>query len=117
MKELPAWVKKWKTRGIEIQKRGKNYYAYRITSKWNPEKKRAQKVTIEYLGVVTPKGIIKVRSAPKRYTVLEYVTIELIRKVSQDLEKLLRKHFPGEWKEDFASLYSFIQYEFKSFAE
>ncbi len=58
MPDLPDWVLKHKKKGVEIQERGKgNYYAYKITSKWDPEKGRPQKITEEYLGkVVKGKG-------------------------------------------------------------
>lgn len=111
MIELPEWVRQWKTKGVEIQKRGERYYAYEITSKWNPKKKRAQKVTLGYLGVVTPKGIVKVRDAPKRYSVWEFGNIELIRKVSEDIEKLVQEHFPDKWKEIFSMAVLIVLYQ------
>jgi len=56
--KLPKWVSKHKQKGIAIEKRGDSYYASRVTSVWDPKKKRAQKKTLEYLGKVTPEGII-----------------------------------------------------------
>jgi hypothetical protein len=38
-------------------KRCDKYYLYRVTSKWNPEKKRAKLKTVEYLGRITPEGL------------------------------------------------------------
>ena len=52
MSVIPDWVKKYKTKGVEIRVSGNNYYAYEMTSRWNSEKKRADKVTGKYLGVV-----------------------------------------------------------------
>jgi hypothetical protein len=40
---LPDWVKKYKTKGVEIRVSGNRYYAYEMTSKWNKEKKRRDK--------------------------------------------------------------------------
>ncbi len=39
---------------------GERYYAYKMSSRWNKDKKRADKVTGEYLGVVTQDGIIMI---------------------------------------------------------
>jgi len=73
----PDWVLKQKRRGTLIMKRGDKYYLYRVTSKWNPEKKRAQLKTVEYLGRITPEGLIepKTKTVMKRFksvTVKEY---------------------------------------------
>jgi len=101
MKNIPEWALKWKAPGIEFQQRGNRIYAYRITSRYNPKKKRAQKITLEYLGVVTPKGIIKVRDTPKKYSVYEYGNVEFIASVSKDIIEFLKRHF-DEWKEIFS---------------
>jgi len=55
----PDWVLKQKSKGTLIMRRGDKYYLYRVTSKWNPEKKRAQMKTGEYLGRITPDGLIE----------------------------------------------------------
>ncbi len=62
MNVLPDWVKKYKTKGAEIRVSGQNYYAYEMSSSWNKEKKRADKIIGKYLGVVTHDGIVKPRS-------------------------------------------------------
>jgi hypothetical protein len=59
---LPDWVRKWKSKGIEIRDFGNRDYAYRVSSHWKSEKRRAVKVTGEYLGVVTRGGIVKKQS-------------------------------------------------------
>jgi len=50
---LPEWVLAHKKKGTQVSKIGNNYYLYKITSEWNPEKKRAQKITQNYLGKIT----------------------------------------------------------------
>lgn len=57
--ELPDWVRKYKATGIEIRVPCDRYYAYEMSSKWNRGKKRSDKVTGKYLGVVTLRGILK----------------------------------------------------------
>lgn len=59
-------MKKYKTRGVEFRVSGERYYGYKMSSKWNTEKKRADKITGEYLGVVTHDGIVKSRSMELR---------------------------------------------------
>jgi|GEM_PF-4247671 len=46
MVDLPDWVKKYKTKGVEIRVFGQNYYAYEMSSGWNKEKKRADKTRV-----------------------------------------------------------------------
>jgi transposase len=98
---LPKWVKKFKTKGIEIRKRGNKFHAYRVTSKWNKEKKRAQKITLEYLGVITPNGIFKPRKNGIIKGDYEYGHIALLWKLANESNfiPLLKKHYPYNWKE------------------
>ena len=42
---LPDWVMKYKKKGVDTRKSGDHYYAYEMTSRWNREKKRADKIT------------------------------------------------------------------------
>lgn len=56
---IPDWIKKFKRKGTEIKKIGDRYYLYEAKSVWDPELKRAKKVTGKYLGVLTEKGLIK----------------------------------------------------------
>jgi hypothetical protein len=58
MSKFPQWVLAHKTKGTEIRFINKHYYLYQITSKWNPEKKRAVKVTLALLGSITQQGFI-----------------------------------------------------------
>ena len=82
MAELPEWVRKYKTKGVEIRVSGPNYYAYEMSSKWNPKKKRADKITGEYLGVVTREGIVKPRSIGMVRTDYEYGNIALLHRIA-----------------------------------
>ena len=38
MTDLPDWVRRYKTKGVEIRVSGQNYYAYEMSSRWNKEK-------------------------------------------------------------------------------
>ena len=102
----PEWVLKFKTKGTLVMRRGDRYYLYRISSHWNREKKRSQLSTDEYLGRITPEGLIepKAKRIMRRYDqikVKEYGSTFLINHVSRDIMDELKRHFP-EWKEIFA---------------
>ena len=95
---LPEWVLKFKTKGMEIRQRGNSYHAYKITSKWNPQKKRAQKITQKYLGVVTPTGITKPRKRGMLKGDYEYGHIALLWKLTEEsgLLSVIKEHFKGD---------------------
>ena len=102
----PDWVLKYKRKGTLVQKKGDNlFYLYRVHSRWNKEKGRAQLITDEYLGRITPEGLIepKAKRMMKRFdqiTVKEYGATFLIQHLSNDIMKTLKEHF-HEWKEIF----------------
>jgi transposase len=102
----PDWVLKYRRKGTLVQKKGDNlFYLYRVHSKWNPEKGRAQLITDEYLGRITPDGLIepKAKRMMKRFhqiTVKEYGASFLIQHLSTDIVNALKEHF-HEWKEIF----------------
>ncbi len=55
----PDWVLKHKKPKTEIRKIKNNYYLYEISSKWDPQKKRAKKITGKILGKITPEGFVE----------------------------------------------------------
>ena len=106
MTNYPDWVLKYKRKGTLIQKKGDDlYYLYRGHSRWNRDKKRAQLIIDEYLGRITPDGLIepKAKRVMKRFdqvTVKEYGATFLIQHLSTDIISALRENFQ-EWKETF----------------
>jgi len=81
-------------------------FFYKITSRWDPKKKRAVKVTQKYLGKITKEGIIppkhiRVREAYKHVLVKEYGASSFILSISQDIIEKLKEVFPYDWKELF----------------
>ncbi len=99
MAELPEWVRKYKTKGVEIRVSGPNYYAYEMSSKWNPKKKRADKITGEYLGVVTREGIVKPRSIGMVRTDYEYGNIALLHGIAdRTIIPVLKEIYPTMWE-------------------
>jgi len=95
MTDLPDWVKRYKAKGIEIRVSGQNYYAYEMSSRWNKEKKRADKVTGKYLGVVTKDGIVKPRSMGFVRSDYEYGNIALLYGIAEKtILPVLKEVFP-----------------------
>lgn len=72
----PDWVLKHKTRGTELRKIRDKYYMYNITSKWDPVRKKARKVTLGQVGVITqehglvPTGMMRKGKIPKGKSIL-----------------------------------------------
>ena len=99
MSVLPDWVKQYKAKGVEIRVSGNRYYAYEMTSRWNKEKKRADKVTGKYLGVVTNDGIVKTRSMGLVRSDYEYGNIALLYGIaSKTIIPILREIYPTMWE-------------------
>jgi len=78
-----------------------------VHSRWNRDKKRAQLITDEFLGKITPYGFVepKVKRMMHRFdqiTVKEYGASFLLQHISSDIVKELMGDFP-EWKEIFIS--------------
>ncbi len=96
---LPDWVRKYKTKGVEIRVSGQNYYAYEMSSKWNREKKRADKITGQYLGVVTPEGIVKPRSMGLVRSDHEYGNVSLLYGIAEKtIIPVLKGVYPTMWE-------------------
>lgn len=101
---IPNWARKHREKGTEIKKIGNNYYLYKITSKWDKEKKKPKKVSGKYLGKITPEGLIKsknerIQESLTNITVKEFGATDLILKMNKEIEKSLKKIFPEIWKE------------------
>lgn len=67
----PDWVSKFKTKNTELRLIRGRYYLYTITSKWDPVKKRPQKITLGSVGTITeehgliPTGMSRKGPVPK----------------------------------------------------
>ena len=93
---FPEWVLAQKKPGHEIKKIGDGYYMYSRKSRWDKEKKQPVKVTCEYIGVVTPEGIIprkKRIDETKPVFSLEYGATCFLQLIAWDLLEKLYKHF------------------------
>lgn len=109
----PDWALSHKRPGTELRLIRGHYYLYEVTSKWNPQKKRSQKITGKLLGKITQEGFVesdkrklskmfsKVFADPlpvKEYGASRFILVHF----KQDLN-ILKEHFPDFWK-DIVSL-------------
>ena len=88
---------------VEVKRVGNNYYISRVSSVYDPLKKRARKISGEYIGKVTPSGIVRASrrsSAPR--SVFEYGNAKLLYDLSSGMMEGLKTHFPSMWREMFA---------------
>lgn len=96
---MDAWVKevvkKEKIRlkiPLEPKKFGSRYYLYKSTSEYDKKEKRSKKVS-EYLGKLTPKGLVE-KGKPKSFSVYEYGAVRLLHNiVKESLHQNLHEHF------------------------
>ena len=96
----PDWALKHKQPGTELRFIKGRYYLYEVSSKWNKEKKRAQKITGKTLGRITEeKGFVqsgnKISSPPqlKELSVKNSGVGSFVGAVMQDVLCALKKTF------------------------
>jgi transposase len=100
---MESWIKKIvddarKTYGsLEVKKINEHHYLYKVTSVRIPNKKWPRKVTGEYIGKITPQGIVKAKTTER--TVYEYANSMFLSSMLKDITPQLQECFPGEWKE------------------
>jgi len=82
---------------VELKTIGGRLYLYRVSSVYDPEKKRARKVSGEYLGRVTSDGLQ--RTAKRERSIYEYGNARFLYSLIGDVLQGLRAAFPDEWKE------------------
>ena len=91
---------------VEIRNIGRHYYVYLVSSKWDPEKRRPQKVTGKSIGKITESdGFIPnangmrlmqdLRLIPSvAPRVRNYGAYEVLRQLSPELDARLKEYFP-----------------------
>jgi transposase len=102
MHRFPDWVLKRKEKGTMVAVRNGKYYLYSVTSVWDREKGRPRKLTGEYLGKITPDGLVKPRHVrmAEEITVKEYGATEYVLSICSDMVvERLKEHYPGEWED------------------
>lgn len=103
----PNWATKHKRKGTELRLINGRFYLYEVSSKWDPEKKRAKKITGKLLGRITKEsGFVesdKAKLRKKELTVSklcvkEYGITAFIETHFSQYKTLLQKHFPEQWQ-------------------
>lgn len=109
----PEWVLKHKQKNSEIRYLNGRYYLYKITSKWDPDKKRTKKVTLGMIGVITeqeglvPKGVLKKGRSPKEKPLVsvftkEYGATKFLEIIGSDIIEKLKENFHDLWENIWA---------------
>jgi hypothetical protein len=57
MASIPQCAKNLRQKGTEIKAVGKAYYLCKVSSNSDPEKKRARKISGDYLDILAPQGL------------------------------------------------------------
>ena len=103
----PQWATKFRKKGTELRCINGKYYLYEVSSKWNPEKKRSQKISGKLLGKITKEdGFIESDKAKLRkreltvskLCVKEFGISAFIQDNLSDYVELLRRYFPSHWQ-------------------
>lgn len=97
----PEWVERHRRKGTNISFIRGKYYLYACSSKYDPEKKRARKITGEYLGRITEDGLIppkrrQVELCSKEVSIKEYGASRTVSDLGSDVYAMLKKHFPKD---------------------
>lgn len=102
---MPAWAAKHKGKGVEVRRKGDAWYAYRYENAWDKEKKRPRRTTTEYLGRVTPEGLVPPKHKRDRPlgAILEYGNLQLLRHFAEPLVAPVREEF-GELSDSILAL-------------
>jgi len=120
MSKHPQWALKYKRKGTELRLIKGTYYLYEITSKWNPEKKRSQKVTLGILGKISKEyGFIesekrklkRAKNISGDISVKEYGLSSFISNNFALYTNRLKTHFPEHWKFILASAYARLAFK------
>jgi len=103
----PEWALKHKTKGTELRNIGGRYYLYRVSSKYDKERKVSRKITHEMLGRITEKdGLIprgqkaaRAKAEVPQVSVKEYGATHLLQNIGSDIFSELQKVFPNQCKQ------------------
>jgi len=117
----PEWALKHRQKGTELRLINGTYYLYQVTSKWNPDKKRSQKITGKLLGKITSEGFHesdkdklrknfdKVLETPPQ--VKEYGASYFIKHNFSQYLNRVKNHFPEIWQEIIGLAYVRLLYQ------
>ncbi len=100
---IPQWAKDQRQKGTEIKEINGKFYLSKASSKWDPKLKRARKISGEYLGVLTPEGLIpaqrRLMGVNEPLMSKEFGASWLLASLTGDIRERLQARFPDIWKE------------------
>jgi len=98
--KMPLWTLEHKKKGTQITKIKDKYYLYKVKSIWDKDAKKSKKITEEYLGRITPEGIVtpKHKRELKIECPKEYGNISFVNSFGEDLIKKLKHYFPYDYE-------------------
>lgn len=102
----PEWALRHKQKGTELRLINGHYYLYEVTSVYNKDKKRAQKITGKIIGKITERdGLVpskikkeKEDATPSKLYVREHGLSEFITNSGSEIVTGLQKSFPNHWE-------------------
>ncbi len=102
---FPDWVERHRKPGVELRRQRGKYYAYRVTSKYDAKIKRSRKVTLEYLGAVTEKGLQKPRHKrpPRLGGRYDAGNVVFLDPFVAPLRRVVEASFPEDWQDLLAA--------------
>ena len=86
---------------LEAKKLNNNYYLYHSTTRWDKKEKKNKKVT-NYIGRMTPKGVIEKGDSHTIRSIYEYGNSQLLYELSQEIIEPLNEAFPFRWEDILA---------------
>lgn len=105
---MEEWVKEILKKEREIRKLpleakelNNNYYLYRSTTHWDKKEKKVKKDS-EYIGRITPKGVIEKKKSNDVRSIFEYGNSEFLHLLAHDIIEPLKKSYYDRWKEIIA---------------
>jgi len=113
----PQWAVQYRKPGTELRLVNGKYYLYDVSSKWNPDKKRAQKITGKILGKITEdrgfvpsekRGLMEKAAKGidvKNVSVKEYGVTRYLLQEGSAITKSLESVFPEYGKLIFAAAF------------
>jgi len=101
VKEIVKTEREKRNLPLEAKKLNDNYYLYHSTTHWDKKEKKVKKDS-DYIGRITPKGIIEKKKKNDTRSIFEYGNSELLRLLSQDIIEPLKMCFYDRWKEIIA---------------
>ena len=112
----PEWALKHKRKGTELRLINGHYYLYEVSSKWNPQKKRTQKITGKLLGKITPEGFVESKRQQfqrnldailnQPLSIKSYGAVFFIFEHLKDYLVALQNYFPDIWREIIVLTYT-----------